>query len=1749
VRKILLLVILVAGLISKTNAVPAYPYPIKYTQPDGSVITVQLKGDERVHWAESSDGYTLLSNGKNGWEYAVTNDAGDLKVSGILAREMNKRTAGELKLLQRVKKGNRFSIRQVNMLKSAWEAQNGSDELIGTGQFFNQDSKSTTNDGRKKVFAPKGTKKLLMILIQYPDKVFTFTKDDFYNLMNTQNYNLNGAQGSVRDYFREQSYWALDHNKGFDVQTDVVGIYTAKYSMDHYGADGLAADGTTVIHDPNSNELMLEAVQAADADVDFTQYDNDGDGSVDGVYIVYAGFGQASSGIANTIWPHAGGISGETFDGKTVSKYSCSNELNANGSLTGIGVICHEFGHVCGAPDYYDTDYATGGQFPGTGNWDIMCGGCYNGTTANSGNVPSHFNPFEKIKAGWITPVTLTGSTSLSIPDITTNPIGYIYNTTTDNEYYILENRQKTGFNTYVNGHGLLIYRYSKTNWDAHANKTYPEGFYLVSANITTTPTATTSEPTAYGTVNSASCPFPGTGKTSFTDATIPSAQSWAGNNTGYPLTNIAESSGVITLDFNGHPIVNSVLNFKGVAAGASQINLSWLNNTSGSLIIVRNTTNTFGTPITGTTYSTGNTISGGGTVIYSGTASSFNDNSGLSASTTYYYQIWATDGTNFSTANATDVTTTCSSTIFNLFAEGFEGGSIPGCWSQDHVKETFDWSVSTAGINSHPASAHLGTKLIRLTDLTWKYPTTKLITSPLDLSGASMPKLKFWHTQEAWGTNQDKLRVYYRASATADWTLLAIYNENTPSWTLETITLPNPSATYYIAFEGYAANGYGVCLDEIEIWKNACDVNSWTGTTSTDWFTASNWSCGAVPTATTDVEIPASTPNSPTIVATGAVCKHITIDNGAMLTMGTSSTNDLTINGSITINGTLAATTTNSTINIAGDWTNNGAFNYGISSAGSKVNFNGTNSLQTINGAATTNFYILQVKKGSINNILEVTSPIGLKAGLGYYAPLNLVSGTFKLSSNSTITPFTNQTSILDNCAIWNNGGTIEFSGKDILIKGLFKQTSGVSNFRRLQYRSTGGSLDIQGGSVNISNAFTYFTTGEKIIFSQSGGVININSSSLAEVPFLLSSTSTFNMSGGTITIKGPSTTADISDYQNLASTYIVTGGTIQIGNISTTGSPIIRINSTAPVYNLTVNATGTPTAKLLADLTVKGDVTIGSNAMIDVNSLNLSVASNWLNNGGSLTTPLTGTVTFNGTAAQSIAGSSSTTFNNLTIDNTTGVTANGPLTTVSGTLLINSGKLFNVAPAKALTVNGTFTNNAGNTGFVIQSDATGTGTFLDNVTTPNTTVAATANQCFASVRNWYLSTPVSGATAPVGNTYYNYVEAGNNGSTWTPVSSGSTFANMTGYVVQPMAATTFTFAGTLNTGAQSITPLTSTATAKTGFNLVGNPYPSYVNWMSAAKTNLSTTIWYRTQNSATTPAYVFDTYNETANTGTNNNGTAAVTGMIPPMQAFWVKVDAGKTGTLAFDNSMRSHQDVSTNKFRAPAANATQQVLRLQVSNGTNTDEAIVLFNANAADRYDAYDSQKMTNANNSIPEIYTSVGTEKLVINGLNSIATNSLVPLGFSTGVANTFSIKASEVSNFDADTKIVLKDNMLKVEQDITDGTPYNFTSDVASTDNRFSVVFKSRSSTTGIDNSAEKETIIVSKNANNQIVVTSNTNGQTGVVTVSNAIGQKLHSATITEITTVITKSFSPGVYLVTVNEGEKHVTKKVIIN
>jgi hypothetical protein len=268
--------------------------------------------------------------------------------------------------------------------------------------------------------------------------------------------------------------------------------------------------------------------------------------------------------------------------------------------------------------------------------------------------------------------------------------------------------------------------------------------------------------------------------------------------------------------------------------------------------------------------------------------------------------------------------------------------------------------------------------------------------------------------------------------------------------------------------------------------------------------------------------------------------------------------------------------------------------------------------------------------------------------------------------------------------------------------------------------------------------------------------------------------------------------------------------------------------------------------------------------------------------------------------------------------------------------------------------------------------------------------------------------------------------------------------------------------------------------------------------------------------------------------------------------MQAFWVRVNEGVTNTsFTVTNAMRSHADVFTNKLKAPSAQKmSQQVLKLKVSNGINADEAIVYFDANASNAFDAYDSPKMSNANVAMPEIYTLAGNEDVVINGLNSIAGNEQLPLGFNTSAADTFTLEATEASNFDPDTRVILKDKLLNAETDITDGTPYRFSSEVTNTTSRFSVIFRTGSITTGAEANVDNESLInVSQNRNGQIVVDCpNGIAADARVTVYNAVGQMLENEKPAGTSTVLGRNYNPGVYLLRVAVNGKNIVRKVVI-
>jgi photosystem II stability/assembly factor-like uncharacterized protein len=335
--------------------------------------------------------------------------------------------------------------------------------------------------------------------------------------------------------------------------------------------------------------------------------------------------------------------------------------------------------------------------------------------------------------------------------------------------------------------------------------------------------------------------------------------------------------------------IETGILNPTGFIATArsqNQIHLDWsLNPGNNSVILAYNTTPSFGIPVDGTSYAESSTIPGGGTVLFNGNGIAF-DHTSLAASTTYYYKLWSYDGnTVYSSGTTANTTTFCTLISSFPWSEGFEhGGSLPSCWTQEYVNSSNPWEMKTAGTNSHPASAHTGTYLARDRSLVVNSNyVTKFVSPPINLYGLAAT-LTFWHTQEAWSGRQDELRVYYKTSISGAWNLLSTYTNSIAAWTQETIILPNPSSTYFIAFQATVNAGYGICIDDLQI-SGTYNI-SWTGAISTDWNNGGNWSGGFVPVSLNNVTIP-DVANDPVIDSppgNPATCSYITIEPGATI-------------------------------------------------------------------------------------------------------------------------------------------------------------------------------------------------------------------------------------------------------------------------------------------------------------------------------------------------------------------------------------------------------------------------------------------------------------------------------------------------------------------------------------------------------------------------------------------------------------------------------------------------------------------------------------------------------------------------------------------------------------------------------------------------------------------------------------------------------------------------------------------------
>ncbi len=340
-----------------------------------------------------------------------------------------------------------------------------------------------TKAGGKPNLAPHG----LVILVNFQNKEFSTDIATMDSMLTGENFSRNysykkktgsetvtikiKSKGSARKYFFDQSYG--QYNPTFDV----IGPVTVSQNYSYYGEPVKDAQGNITAHDKNPRELIKEACQLADASgVDFKQYDNDNDGYVDFVYVIYAGNGEADGGGVNTIWPHQWTLAplSVKVDGKTLGRYACGCELNNVSKVyDGIGTFCHEFSHVLGLPDFYVTDDQT--NPPHTlCDWDIMDYGPYN----NDGNTPPAYSAYERFYMGWLTPRLLVEQEKVTLPNIN-NGEGESLIITESNQmpssgwnpmpkvFYMLETRVQDGWDEFLPGEGLLITKvsYNQNKW------------------------------------------------------------------------------------------------------------------------------------------------------------------------------------------------------------------------------------------------------------------------------------------------------------------------------------------------------------------------------------------------------------------------------------------------------------------------------------------------------------------------------------------------------------------------------------------------------------------------------------------------------------------------------------------------------------------------------------------------------------------------------------------------------------------------------------------------------------------------------------------------------------------------------------------------------------------------------------------------------------------------------------------------------------------------------------------------------------------------------------------------------------------------------------------------------------------------------------------------------------------------------------------------------------------------------------
>ena len=449
-------------------SVTAIARPVRHAvytliQPDGSIFYASFHGDEFMRIKTDMQGRAIMQDEAGWWCYASYQDDGTKVCSGF--------RVGDVIPPSVLSESRNIPYQQLSRLAGVKRSSVKSDD-IPLMRRLRTDALQFTKSDDAEVVVKHG----IVILAQFANLKFKHSREDFERLLSSEGYSRDGAAGSVKDYFDMQ----FEGKVKFEFS--VSDIVTLSRNLDYYGGNESSTDVSE--SDRNPEDMIIEACRLVDDEVDFSLYDDDGDGEVDNVFVFFAGGDEAEGAGDDCIWSHAwylrdGAGKNVNFDGKIINRYACTAEMTryqtSDGTikqrLAGIGTFCHEYSHTFGLPDMYDTDYE------GSGGESEALWGCTSlmdtGNQNNGGFTPPYFNAIEREILGMSEPELIDADGVYRLEPINESGRCYRINTDVEGEYYLLECRSDKGWDAHIGGSGLLVYHIDKVDRPAGYSDSY----------------------------------------------------------------------------------------------------------------------------------------------------------------------------------------------------------------------------------------------------------------------------------------------------------------------------------------------------------------------------------------------------------------------------------------------------------------------------------------------------------------------------------------------------------------------------------------------------------------------------------------------------------------------------------------------------------------------------------------------------------------------------------------------------------------------------------------------------------------------------------------------------------------------------------------------------------------------------------------------------------------------------------------------------------------------------------------------------------------------------------------------------------------------------------------------------------------------------------------------------------------------------------------------------------------------------